>query len=183
MAFHQTRGGRNRGGLCIFLRNPSSYKIRSDLNMNSDAIECLCLEISTKTSKNLILSLNYRSPNGDATLFEKHMKSILSKSKATKKEVILISDFNMKLLNFNKNKRVQSFVNLMFRFGMNPTINKPKRVTRHAATANDHVFIMISNDNTMIRTILRFYEMSMMRILNFSKFFFPCTMNAFQISK
>ena len=95
--------------------------------MNSDAIECLCLEISTKTSKNLILSLNYRSPNGDATLFEKHMKSILSKSKATKKEVILISDFNMKLLNFNKNKRVQSFVNLMFRFGMNPTINKPKR--------------------------------------------------------
>ena len=38
----------------------------------------------------------------------------------------------------------------MFRFGMNPTINKPKRVTRHAATATDHVFtntIMISNDN------------------------------------
>ena len=51
--------------------------------MNSDATECLCLEISTKTSKNLILSLNYRPPNGDTTLFEKHMKS-----KATKKEVI-----------------------------------------------------------------------------------------------
>ena len=69
--------------------------------MNSDATECLCLEISTKTSKNLILSLNYRPPNGGTTLFEKHMKS-----KATKKEVILISDFNMNLLNFNKNKRV-----------------------------------------------------------------------------
>ena len=66
------------GGFCIFLRNTLSYKIRSDLNMNSDAIECLCLEISTKTSKNLILSLNYPPPNGDSTVFEKHMKSILS---------------------------------------------------------------------------------------------------------
>ena len=73
--------------------------------MNSDAIECLCSEISTKTSKNLILSLNYRSPNGDTTLFEKYMKSILSKNEATKKEVILIGDFNMNLLDFIKIKQ------------------------------------------------------------------------------
>ena len=108
--------------------------------MNSDAIECLCLEISTKTSKNLILSLNYRPPNGDTTLFEKHMKSILSKNEVTKKEVILIGDFSMNLLDFDKDKRVQSFVNLIFRFGMIPTINKPIRVTRHTATAIGHVF-------------------------------------------
>ena len=43
------------------------------------------------------------------------MKRILSKNDVTKKEVILIGDFNIKLLNFGKNKRVQSFVNLMFR--------------------------------------------------------------------
>ena len=84
--------------------------------MNSDAIECLCLEISTKTFKNLILSLNYRPPNGDLTLFEKHMKSILSKNEATRKEVILIGYFNINLLDFDKNKRDQSFVNVMFRF-------------------------------------------------------------------
>ena len=52
--------------------------------MNSDAIECLCLEISTKTSKNLILSLNYRLPNSDSTLIEKHMKSILKNSTTLK---------------------------------------------------------------------------------------------------
>ena len=140
-SFHQTRDGRKGGGLCIFLRNTLSYKIRSDLNMNSDAIECLCLEISTKTSKNLILSLNCQPPNGDTTLFEKHMKNILSKNEASKKVVILIADFNMNLLDFDKNKRVQSFVSLMFRFGMIPTISKPTpRVTRHTATAIGHVF-------------------------------------------
>ena len=57
----------------------------------------------------------------------RNMKSILSKNEATKKDVILIGDFNMNLLDFGKNKRVQSFVNLMFRFGVILTINKPTR--------------------------------------------------------
>ena len=41
--------------------------------------------------------------------------------------MIPIGDFNINLFDFDKNKRVQSFVNLMFRFGMIPTINKPTR--------------------------------------------------------
>ena len=153
-SFHQTRDGHKGGGLCIFLRNTLSYKIRSNLNMNSDATECLCFQISTKTSKNLILSLNHLPPNGDSTLFEKHMKSILSKNKATKKEVILIDDFNINLLDFGKNKRVLSFVNLMFRFGMIPTINKSIHVTRHTATAIDHVFTNTIMDNIEIKTAI-----------------------------
>ena len=34
---------------------------------------------------------------------------------------------------------VQCFVNLMFRHGLIPTLNKPTRVTRNAATATDHI--------------------------------------------
>ena len=98
--------------------------------------------------------MNYRPPNGDSTLFEKHMKSILSKNKATKKEVILIGDFNINLLDFDKNKRVQSFVNLMFRFGMITTINKPTRVIRHTTTANDHVFTNTIMGNIEIKTAI-----------------------------
>ena len=136
------------------MRNTLSYKIGSDLNMKSDAIECLCLEISTKTSKNLILSLNYRPPNRDTTLFEKHMKSILSKNEATKKEVILIGDFNMNLLDFDKNKIVQSFVDPMFQFGVILTISKPTGVTRHTATATDHVFTNSIIDNIEMNTVI-----------------------------
>ena len=72
--------------------------------MNSDAIECLCLEISIKNSKNIVLGLNYQPLNGDTTLLEKRKKKILSKNNATKKEVILIGDFNMNLLDFDKSK-------------------------------------------------------------------------------
>ena len=92
---------------CIFLYflcNTLSYKIRSHLNMKSDAIKCLCLEISIEKSKNIVLGLNYRPLNGDTTLLEKRMKNVLSKNDATKKEVILIGDFNMNFLDFDKNK-------------------------------------------------------------------------------
>ena len=37
------------------------------------------------------------------------MKSILSKNEATKKEVILIGNFNMNLLDFDKNKKSSKF--------------------------------------------------------------------------
>ena len=79
------------------------------------------------------------------------MKSILCKNDATKKEVILIGDFNINLLDFDKNKRAQS-VNLMFRLGMIPTINKPTRVIRHTTTAVDHVFTNTVMDNIEIKT-------------------------------
>ena len=82
------------------------------------------------------------------------MKNILSKNEATEKEVILIGNFNMNLLDFEKKKRVQSFVNLMFRFGMIPTINKPTRVTRCTATAIDHVFTNTIMDNIEIKTAI-----------------------------
>ena len=42
----------------------------------------------------------------------------------------------------------------MFRFGMIPTINKPTRVTRHAATAIDHVFTNTIMDNIEIKTAI-----------------------------
>ena len=64
-SFDQTRDGRKGGGLCIFLRNMLSYRIRSDLSMFSDAIQYLSLEISAKKTKNIILSLNYQPPNGN----------------------------------------------------------------------------------------------------------------------
>ena len=98
--------------------------------------------------------MNYQPPNGDTTLFEKHTKSILSKNNATKIEVILTGDFTINLLDFDKNQRVQSFVTLIFRFGMIPMANKPARVTRHTATAIDHVFTNTIMDNIKLRLTL-----------------------------
>ena len=112
------------------------------MNITSDAIECLCIEILKKHSKTLILNLSYRSPQGDTTLFEKHLQDLLWRHDVCKKEVLMTGDFNINLLDFENNKKVQSFVNLMFPCGMIPVINKPTRVTRYTATAIDHMFLL-----------------------------------------
>ena len=73
-SFHQIRNERKGGGFYIFLRESYIYKLRADLNINYDAIECLCIEILNKHSKKLILNLSYRPPQGETILFEKICK-------------------------------------------------------------------------------------------------------------
>ena len=63
VSLHQTRKNRRRGGLCIFLLESLSYKVRDDLAVNSSAIECLYVELFNKNSKNIVLNL---------TSFQKH---------------------------------------------------------------------------------------------------------------
>ena len=48
-------------------------------------------------------------------------------------------DFNLKVLNYNKNEKVTKFLNLTFEYGFVPVINKPTRVTKNTATAIDHI--------------------------------------------
>ena len=66
-------------------------------------------------------------------------KKILSDSTTVNKTFFLAGDFNINVLDFQTNKKVQSFLNLMFGFSMIPTVNKPTRVTKHTATAIDNI--------------------------------------------
>ena len=50
----------------------------------------------------------------------------------------MAGDFNINLLHFEQNKKVQNFINLMFQFGLVPTTNKPK-VTKDTISAIDHI--------------------------------------------
>ena len=49
--------------------------------------------------------------------------------------MFIVGNFNLNVLDFNTNKKVQNFVNLMFLYGMIPTIHKLTRVTKTPASA------------------------------------------------
>ena len=138
-SFHLTREKNRGGGLCIFLQETCSHKFRRDLQVNSKAFECLCVKIENKNPKNTVLNLVHCPPNGDRTELENCFKSSLSKREISHKDIILAGDFNINLLDFDANKIVQNFVNLMFCFGMIPTINKPTCIIRQTASAIDHI--------------------------------------------
>ena len=48
VSLDQARKNLRRGGLCIFLLEYLSYKVRDELAVNSSVIECLCVEVFNK---------------------------------------------------------------------------------------------------------------------------------------
>ena len=71
--------------------------------------------------------------------------------------IVLAGEFNLNMLDFESNKKVQSFINPMFRYDMIPTINKPKRVTANTATAIDHIIANVMLDINFKTGILKRY--------------------------
>ena len=55
--------------------------------------------------------------------------------------MVLAGNFNIDVLDFEQNKKVQNFINSMFQFGLVPTINKSIRVTNKTISAIDHIII------------------------------------------
>ena len=104
VTLHQARKNRRWGGLCIFLLESLSYKVRDDLAVISCAIECLCVKISNKNLKSIVLNFTYRPPNGDLNELENYFKNIISKREITNKELVLVGDFNINVLDFNDSK-------------------------------------------------------------------------------
>ena len=78
-SFHLSREKNRGGGFCIFLQETYSYKSRKVLQVNSKAFACLGVEVEKKNSKNIVLNLVYRPPNGDPKELENCFKSSLLK--------------------------------------------------------------------------------------------------------
>ena len=75
-------------GLSIFLQKETYFKPRTDLSINSNDVELLCIEIYHKTDKNILFRVMYRPPNGDMTVFEKFCEKLLSANDKTSKNII-----------------------------------------------------------------------------------------------
>ena len=58
--------------------------------------------------------------------------------------IVLASDFNLNVLDFENNKKVENFINL--RYCMIPTINELMRVTANIATDIDHIITNVTID-------------------------------------
>ena len=84
------------------------FKPRTDLSINSNNVESLCIEIHHKNDKNTLFSVMYRPPNGDRTVFEKFWEKLLFANDETSKN-IFAGDLNINVLDYESNKKVQHF--------------------------------------------------------------------------
>ena len=67
------------------------------------------------------------------------VKIYFLKNSKSLKNMILAGDFNVNILDYEQNKKVQTFFNMMYRYNMVPTINKPTMIGKNLATAIDHI--------------------------------------------
>ena len=138
-SIHQIRKNKKGGGVCFFIHDSLKYKLRNDFSANNEHNESLCIEIINKTNKNMIINTIYRQPDGKIKPFKKFIKNIMLKIERSNKPVYLVGDFNLNILDYEINKRVKNFFNLIFQYSLIPIINKPTRVTNKSITAIDHI--------------------------------------------
>ena len=67
------------------------------------------------------------------------MKTIFGNIGRNNKDLFLVGNFNINVLDYEKNAKVKSFVNIAFQNSIIPVNNKPTRVTRTNSTVINHI--------------------------------------------
>ena len=68
------------------------------------------------------------------------LEPLLTKISFEKKEVILLGDYNINLLNCESHKNTCDFLELMLSFSFMPKIMNPTRITPRSQTLTDNIF-------------------------------------------
>ena len=113
------------------------------MSTNKKNIECLFIEIDKSfigKNQDVIVGVLYRPPDTDIATFNEYLQSILHKTRAEKKQLYLLGDFNINLLNAETHNHTHEFMDLMYSYSLLPNITKPTRVTQKSATIIDNIF-------------------------------------------
>jgi exonuclease III len=99
--------------------------------------------VVNKHHRNKIIRVIYRpntAPKSDLNIFFTSYSEILEILNNENKEIVVMGDFNIDLLQFNKHNPTDDFVNNAFTQSFVPVITKSMRVTYTSATLIDHIY-------------------------------------------
>lgn len=138
--FHCTsRANGPGGGVALFVEEGLSYKVLDNLSVAiDDTMESITIEIELVRMKYVIVSCVYRKPGSNIDTFITVMERLFISAK--QKNSYICGDYNIDLLNPNKHKSTEEFIELMYSMSLFPTITKPTRITSHCASLIDNIF-------------------------------------------
>ena len=113
--------------------------MKPDLSINNDNIEALCIEIVNNNSKNILINTQYRQLAGIYSEFKKYMKDFTNKIKNNGKDLHIVRDMNLNLLDHSTSSKVKEYLNIAFQNLLIPMINKLTRASKSNATIIDHI--------------------------------------------
>ena len=147
---HNYRKKKKGGGVSLLVKNCIKFSLRSELNILNDNIESIFIEIDKsllKFSNNIIIGTIYRPPSCDIHLFMNEISLILNKLNKENKSIFIMGDYNVNLLNSDKNVQISEFIELMYSCSFLPLINRPTRIHKNSVTLIDNIFCNCFNKN------------------------------------
>ena len=108
----------------LYISSYLSYKPRTDLNMckKKNQLECIFIEITSSKKTNIIISSVYKHPNMDVLDFNYLINQLLDKISKEQKQIFLLGDFNIDLLNYNEHQSTNEFLESLASNSISPYI-------------------------------------------------------------
>ena len=131
----------SKEGTLLYLNKNLKYKLRKDLNIyHKGMIGSTFVEIISKNKKNMVGGCIYKHPKQLIPDFlDNHLLPLLKKLSNENKQILVMGDFNINLLNYD-DKNTANFLDTMFSYFYLRFINTPTRVTGHSKTLIDNIF-------------------------------------------
>ena len=153
-SFFSTKSKSQNGGVGLYIKTGLGPVPRPDLNASTDHYETVWVEIENTKDKNILICCAYRHPSYDPEIFTDYMQDLLSNSSVTNKQVYILGDFNIDLLNYDSHISTGNFVILFLSQHFLPYIVHPTRVSDQSATIIDNIFSNACNFDTISGNIL-----------------------------
>ena len=132
-----------------------SYKPHPDLNVyKANQLEPTFVEIINPKKSNTVIGCLYKHPNMDILDFKNnYLSQIFEIVSKERKQVFLVGDFNINLLNYNNHQPTNDFLDLLASNSFIPYILHPTRITSHSKTLIDNVFSNFISPEIISRNI------------------------------
>ena len=128
MYMNKTPAEASKGGALLYISEELNYKSRKDLQIyKAKELKSTFIEITSKKRKNFVVGCIYKHPTlNNHDYIDSYILTLSKKLSYENKQVMLMGDFNMNLLNYNTNKRITQFVDELYTNSFIPYINLHK---------------------------------------------------------
>ena len=130
----------NGGGVSIYIRDPTKYKLRSDVP--TDDLKIICLQINPSKSKSFLVLAWYRPPSDPVSSFAK-LENVILYLDREGKEIIFLGDTNCDLSikqaeqsNDNQTRHLTCLYEL---FSLKQLVEEPSRFSISPCSIIDHI--------------------------------------------
>ena len=148
------RPDRIGGGVGILVHKDLRSRARPDLQMNTEILEHVIVELKTD-KRNILLVSGYRPPNTNIKKFLVEYKNLIKHlNKEKNHEIVIGIDHNMDLLKTHLHPQTNEFLEINLKRNLLPTISKPTRITTKSATLIDNIFLSTKLQNNIESNII-----------------------------